>query len=67
MKHSINVEVKLQRDETEERLIKRFFKKVKKFNIIEEFLEKTSFYKKPSVKRRDKERNIKFFKTQEKE
>jgi len=50
--------VKRERNDTEERMIKRFLKKVKKQGIIEEFL-KRRYYVKPSVQRRlDKKRQI---------
>jgi len=47
------MEVKLRKNESVENLIKRFNRKVKKTKIIEEVLEK-KFYKKPSVKKREK-------------
>jgi ribosomal protein S21 len=54
MKNIYNVEVKLKPGEEQERFIKRFFKKVKKLGIIEEYTDKVSFYKKPSVKKKEK-------------
>ena len=51
-KRPINVEVKPRhRDESPERLIKRFMKKVKNERIIEKSLERRRFVK-PSIKRR---------------
>jgi len=47
------MEIKIRRNETSENLIKRFVRKVKKENIIEDFLERR-YYKKPSQKRREK-------------
>jgi len=47
------MEIKIRRNETSENLIKRFTRKMKKDNIIEEYLERR-FYKKPSEKRREK-------------
>jgi len=53
---SVNVEVVRKENESIERMLKRFMKKVKKEGIMEELRER-SFYKKPSdVKRRKKER-----------
>ena len=51
-KTPVNVEIKPRhKDETPERLIKRFMKKVKNERIIEKILEKKRYIK-PSVKRR---------------
>jgi ribosomal protein S21 len=47
----VNVEVVLKPNESTDRLIKRFLKKVKKSDIIKEYLEKTVF-RTPSQKRR---------------
>ena len=53
---SVNVEVVRKENESIERMLKRFMKKVKKEGIMEELRDR-SFYKKPSdVKRRKKER-----------
>ena len=52
--HVTNVEVKLREGEGMEKLIKRFFKKCKKIDIIREHLEKTSYYRTRSQKKRDK-------------
>ena len=53
MSKAINVEVRLEEVRGDQnRLIKRFMKKVKKERIIEDYLEKTSFYEKPSKRRR---------------
>ncbi len=52
------VAVKRERNDTDERMIKRFLKRVKKLGIIEEFLSRR-YYVKPSVKKRiDKKRQI---------
>jgi len=48
-----HVSVATRKDESPERLIRRFLRKVKKSHIIEEFREKR-FFEKPSVKRRRK-------------
>ena len=56
---TVNVEVKRRENETIERMLKRFMKKVKKEGIMEELRERV-YYKKPSdVKRRKKERRKK--------
>ena len=49
-----NVKVELRPRESAERLIRRFIKKCKKERIIETYRTKTSYYIKPSVKRRIK-------------
>lgn len=54
MSHPVHVEVKPREGESQERMIKRFFKKCKKSEIIKEYLEKTSYYRSKSRKRRDK-------------
>lgn len=54
MSHPVNVEVKPRDGESAEKLIRRFFKKCKKVDIIREHLEKVSYYRSPSRKRRDK-------------
>lgn len=54
MPHPALVEVKLRDGESQERLIKRFLKKCKKQEIIREYLEKTSYHRSKSRKRRDK-------------
>ncbi len=52
-RRAINVEVRIEEVRGDQnRLIKRFMKKVKKERIIEDYLEKTAYYEKPSVKRR---------------
>jgi|ETNvirenome_6_85_1030632.scaffolds.fasta_scaffold103541_2 ribosomal protein S21 len=52
MKRAIRVEVEARNpDESFERLIKRFIKKVKKERVIEKFLEKR-YYEKPSLRRK---------------
>jgi len=51
---AINVKVELRRNETSERLIRRFIKKCKKERLIETYREKTGHYIKPSVKRKIK-------------
>jgi ribosomal protein S21 len=49
-----NVKVELRRNETSERLIRRFVKKCKKDRIIETYRDRTAYYVKPSVKRKMK-------------
>ena len=51
---AVNVEVELRPGESSDKLIKRFFKKVKKTEIIKEYLEKTAYAKTKSQKKRDK-------------
>jgi small subunit ribosomal protein S21 len=52
------VSVKRERNDSDEKMIKRFLKRVKKFGIIEEILRRR-YYVKPSVQKRlDKERSI---------
>jgi len=54
-KKPVNVEVESKyKDESVEKLIRRFSKKVKKERIIENFRERM-YYEKPSVKRKRKE------------
>jgi ribosomal protein S21 len=51
---AINVIVEVRRNESSERLIRRFIKKVKNEKVLETYREKTSHYIKPSVKRKMK-------------
>ena len=51
---STNVKVELRRNETGEKLIRRFVRKVKNDKILEIYKEKTSHYIKPSVKKKIK-------------
>lgn len=51
----VNVEVIAKQGESADKLIKRFLKKCKKSEIIKEHLEKVSFFRSPSQKRRYKE------------
>lgn len=53
-RHPINVEVTLRDGESTEKMIRRFFKKCKKVEIIKEHLEKVSYARSKSRKRRDK-------------
>ena len=46
-----NVYVQKRRNETDERLIKRFARKVKREGVLEEYRNRM-YYEKPSVKRR---------------
>ena len=55
-----NVTVRLEDNMSQEKLLKKFIKKMKNENVIKEYLEKTSFYLSPSEKRRAKERKNKF-------
>jgi len=58
-KHPINVEVEIKKDETVEHLIRRFLKKCKKENFMEEVKEHNS-YLKPSDKERAKKKQRTF-------
>lgn len=61
----INVDCKLRDGESSEKLIKRFFKKCKKAEIIREYLDKTSYHRTRSQKRRDKILRNKFLRKKE--
>jgi ribosomal protein S21 len=52
------VAVKREKHDTDEKMIRRFIKKVKKFGIIEEFLSKRFYIKPSDQKRIDKKRLI---------
>lgn len=56
MSSPVHVEVELRDGEIFEKLLKRFLKKIKKISLMEE-MKKHNFYKKPSEKRREKEKN----------
>ena len=47
-----NVRVQLRRNESSERLIRRFIKKCKKERILETYRARTAFHVKPSVKKK---------------
>jgi ribosomal protein S21 len=49
---AVNIRIELKRNESSERLIRRFIKKCKKERIIETYREKTAYHVKPSVKRK---------------
>lgn len=51
---AINVEVTLRDGESSDKLIKRFFKKCKKQEVVQEYLDKTAYFKTKSQKKRDK-------------
>jgi ribosomal protein S21 len=51
---SVNIEVALKQGESADKLIKRFLKKCKKQDILKEHLEKVSFFRTNSQKRRAK-------------
>ena len=51
MARPINVEVRPKKDESGERLIRRFSKKVKKVGILDEYRDRM-FYEKPSKTKR---------------
>ena len=60
----VNVEVRLTNGMTEEKLIKKFFKKVKSENIVREYLDKTSFALTKSQKQKAKRRKNQFLRAQ---
>ena len=49
-----NVTVRLRRGESTEKLIRRFTRRVKKEGILQKYRERTSYYVKPSVKKKIK-------------
>jgi ribosomal protein S21 len=49
---AINVSVTKKYNESSERLIRRFIKKVKKDRVLETYRERCSYYIKPSVKKK---------------
>ena len=51
MAGTINVEVRLRKGETVERLIKRFTKKVRKEGILDEYRDKR-YFEKPSLRKK---------------
>jgi len=51
-----NVVVKRRFNESGERLIRRFIKKVKKEGVLEKYRERCSYHIKPSVKRKIKQK-----------
>lgn len=66
MKRTVNIEVKLRDGESQEKLIKRFFKKCKKQEIIKEHLDKTSFFKSNAQKRKERAIRNKYIRDKEK-
>tara|TARA_R100001509_G_C4687481_1_gene155666 strand:+ start:169 stop:405 length:237 start_codon:yes stop_codon:yes gene_type:complete len=50
----VHVEVTPRKNESPERMIKRFIKKVKKEGIQDEWRQKYAFFEKPTTKRRRK-------------
>jgi ribosomal protein S21 len=50
----VNVETKQRKDESVEKLIRRFMRECKKEQIVREYLEKTRYYKQPSTIRRER-------------
>ena len=49
---AVNLTVKPRRNESPERMIRRFIKKCKKQKIVETYRARTDYYIKPSVKRK---------------
>lgn len=65
-KHPALVSVSLDEvGNDQERLIKKFLKKVKKSEILREYLDKTSFHLTKSQKRREKIRKNKFLRNKQ--
>ena len=63
---AINITVRAKLNESTDKLIKRFLKKVKKAEIIKEYLEKTGYYLTRSQKKRIKrQKNIFLRKSEE--
>lgn len=54
IKSPSHVYVTLRQGESQEKLIKRFFKKCKKKDVVKTYLEKTSYFKNKRTKRREK-------------
>jgi ribosomal protein S21 len=52
VKRSILVTVEPKQGETQDKMIRRFFRKCKKQGILEEHIEKTSFFKSKSQQKR---------------
>jgi hypothetical protein len=66
MKRAINLQLTLKQcGDDPLKLISKFFKKHKKSEIIQDYVEKTSFYETRSQKKRRKIRENKFFRDQE--
>ncbi len=59
MGRPINLELNPKKNESQERFIKRFFKILSKEGVIEQYLEKTKFYKKPSEIKKNKKKKRK--------
>lgn len=51
-----NVIVRRKFNESDERLLRRFIKKVKKEKVLEIYRERTSYYVSPSIKKKIKQR-----------
>ncbi len=49
---AVNVVVRPRRNESPERMIRRFIKKCKKEKVVERYRARTDYYIKPSVKRK---------------
>ena len=62
-----NLVVELRGNESADRLIKRFLKKCKKQDVIREFLNKTSYFKSKSQKRKEKIVRNQFIRGKEKQ
>ncbi len=51
---AVNIVVKPRRNESQERMIRRFIRKCKKERIVEQYRERTDCHIKPSVKKKMK-------------
>jgi|GEM_PF-5379182 len=58
-KRPYNFEITSKEVSDPERMIKRFMKKVSKLKILEEYIERTKYYKKLSQKRNEQKRRVK--------
>lgn len=65
MSRAVNVQVFLKDGESVEKMVRRFFKKCKKMEIVKEHLEKVSHARTTSQKKRDKVRKNKYLRKME--
>ncbi len=66
MSRAVNVEVKLKKGESQEKLLRRFSKKCKKTEVVREHLDKTSHFKTKREKRREKTERSKWLRNKHK-
>lgn len=60
---SVNVSIKLRKGESQDKLLKRFNKKCRKEEVIKEYLDKTSFFKTKTQKKREKRRKNQYLRS----